>query len=594
MSSELGTIQGNLIVKKEKLEAERQAIIEKLSAGESISRKEIKRNKELASEIKEITEQLAKFAKLEQYIEVKKNLNELNNTGLTKEEKNALISKITKSLLEIANANNEEIKESIDHLCLEVCLEELNITGNSLSEIKDQLSQKCAELESDKVVLERHGQKTDVIDAQMGVFQNLIQQIDTAISQTLSEEEIKNDLKALSLAKTSKIKKQQIIDKYSELINSYIEPLEEELQDIQIEDEIEEEEEKSLKAKAKEKLAKMKDYVSQHKKLIAGVAGTVILGIALIFVAKEFSKSVDNDNNDLKDPTPNSIESVYDNRDRENIEALTAKGYDEYSALLMIEHFSKDTIEALLKLPYIASVPRYATVKDFNLDYVNDYDVALTTYTLAPEDAVSYVNRAYQISATNFYEGASINEIVEVVMAVNDKDIFKSENAALDNSINNTMVDAIINYINGDVTEENINKMNALPYFAKEGSDLEAFLKEYSTILQNIIRSTNDKEALASAQNDMYTYLYAFANAHNGYVEKGSDIVVNENAIVKDTFDWYIAYESFVKPAMSLFINEANLNDFVCLQETMLGIVNTEPYSEYCHEEYESLTRGGE
>ena len=69
----------------------------------------------------------------------------------------------------------------------------------------------------------------------------------------------------------------------------------------------------------------------------------------------------------------------------------------------------------------------------------------------------------------------------------------------------------------------------------------------------------------------MYNYLNVFANTYAGYVVKEEFTNPNENAIVEDTFDWNIAYISFVRPLMSMYVTPENAEAYGCLQINMLS-----------------------
>ena len=69
----------------------------------------------------------------------------------------------------------------------------------------------------------------------------------------------------------------------------------------------------------------------------------------------------------------------------------------------------------------------------------------------------------------------------------------------------------------------------------------------------------------------------------------------NENAIVTDTFDWNIAYNTFVKPLISMYITEENVEDYACLQINMLSNYEQWAQANGCYlEDEQSLTLGGE
>lgn len=268
-------------------------------------------------------------------------------------------------------------------------------------------------------------------------------------------------------------------------------------------------------------------------------------------------------------PTEPNIEDIYENADKTVMEQLVNKGYSGYAAMLMVTNFSEETINTLLTIPYIAEVENFVDSKEFNINYINDYQTAYETYNLSGVEAVDYVNRAYLISRTNFYQDATINEIVEVLNAVNNKELVAND--ALNQSINNGLTEIYNNYaFTEEENTQDSNKIDALMYFAKEDTDLDNFLTEYSQLVENILNAKGNAEETEVAQRDMYNFLSTFALGYAGNTTNIENM--NENAIVTDTADWNMAYESFVKPLMSMYITENNLNEYIELQSYLAEI----------------------
>lgn len=582
MKSELNQLNEKL----KQLEESLKTYEELENNGNNLTRKQKKEYTQVLLDIESVKEEIVKNIT----DGLSKKLDEIaNNTTLTDVKKEQLLKSIKTDFGKLQKIAADNIKQTLEIQNIG----QLKKTKASLIESKSKLESAIALFANDDSL---SGQPAiDEFQEKINNINNTLNEIEKYESISIDKNELDNDLDAL---KNNADNKEEIITKYQAKIDSYKSALSNENNDVNDDDfnDITDDPKDTIKAQ----LASISEFFKKHKKGIIAIGSAAVLTVALIVTLKSCSK--DNKNKPQgEDLTSNTVsETSEEIQDKLTIEALTNKGYDEFAATLMVKNFSAQTIEVLLNKPYFEAVENYVTVSEFNLEYIMDYETALNIFNIAPEKAVDYVNRAYEINKTNFYEGATINEIVEVVMAIDEKNIFKSDNAALDNSINNVISEAVIDFNDNKGTDEMVAKMGALPHFAKAGSDLEAFLKEYSTILQSIIKNTNNKEEFYAAQNRMYTYLYAFVNAHNGYVEEGSDIVVNENAIVKDTFDWYLAYQSFVRPAWTLFMPnlEKNpehtelYNNLICLQETILGITKLEPYVQYCHEQ--ELTLGGE
>ncbi len=553
MNSELKEKIQNLQQRLDELKEERKSLIQKFNDGEKLTRKESKRNIWLAKEIKSVESQIQALNSICTYDSVKEDLDRLaNDTSLTSDQKKVIVARLTTLLLEMNDVLATDIKDK------------LNIENISeLESKKQELEEELNDLQKEKKFAERRGNSTKDIDKDIEDTEKSLEDIKSYEEKMFSEDEIKNDMKLMAASKTSKAKKREIAEKYSSKIDAYIDPLIAEYleqNDDDLEEDVDDDldnsdNKKSLKEKTKDKLKTMGAFLNRHKKKIAAIAGSAVLVVGIIMVAKTLDKNIETNDKKDNDPTPStSIEQTYENPNKETIDSLVNKGYDEYSATLMVENFSKKTIDSLLETPYIEAITKYATVKDFNLDYINDYENAFITYSIAPEKAVDYVNRSYEISKTNFYEDASINEIVEIVMALDKQELFTKNNANLAQSFNTAFNQITEKYLFGELEDADINKLNALKYFAKEGSDMDDFLTNYSILVQEILNNPTKDEP----RNKMYDFISIFAHTLNGFkneVELTDSEALNENAIVKDYYDWYMAYCSFIAPLYPTFNN---------------------------------------
>lgn len=372
------------------------------------------------------------------------------------------------------------------------------------------------------------------------------------------------------------------------LLNEIADTMEEEIIDEEVIDAPIEEvdnNKKSLKERTKEKLNAVGNFFSRNRKKIIAIGSTAVLCVTIALVAKSCSKDIENskNNDDLDNKT--NIEQTYENANKEVIEALVNKGYSEYAAMLMAENFNDTTLKALQNVPYIEEVENYVTDKEFNLDYLNDYENARNTYNLTSDKAVDYVNRSVKIQETGFYDEASINEIVEIVMAIDNKNLFMQENANLAQSFNTSFNRIVDNYLFGTTTEEDLTKLDALQYFAKEGSDLDLFLTDFGSLAKEKILNPNDLDT----KNKMYTYMAVFALSVNGFTNTDEDINIsklyNSNAQLDDYFDWYMAYNSFIAPLYPTLIGENEFEYYEELQNIMLTALQDPQFEMVCGEE---------
>lgn len=570
------------------LKEERQGILEKVANGESLTMKENKRNKKLAEQIKGIESKLVNFNDLDEFDLMNEDLSIIGN-------ENTEVSIKAEKKAELLELFKEMAKNSEKDFLTENGLTEEDL--KNLDKIKEDTKKELEDLKIELRLAKRRNYNTEDIEKDIENANKLIKSIDEHNSIGKSLVKIEEDLNKLASKDTNKNDKTKIMTNYNNLINEAREELLDEL-NVTIEDEIIEEVEeleddkKSLKERTKEKLNTVGDFFSKNRKKIITIGSTAVLCVAIVLVAKSCSKDIENskNNDDLNNKT--SIEQVYDNVDKKIIKALKNKGYNEYNAMLMAENFDDTTLETLQEIPYIETVENYVTDKEFNLDYLNDYENARNTYNLTSDKAVDYVNRSVKIQETGFYDEASINEIVGVVKAVDDQITFKQDGDLFEQTIYASCVDIYNTYMfTNESQEEDINKIEAFKYFAKDGSELDLFLTEYTTLIQNVLKAKGNVEESDKAKQSVYNYLNVFASTFAGNTVDVKN--QNENAIISDTYDWNVAYHTFIGSTISMFITEKNINDFTCLQTNMLS--NFERWAQvndYCIDS-ESLNMGG-
>lgn len=574
------------------LKEERQEILKKVEEGKTLSIKENLRNKKLVSQIKEIQDKLELFKKLDNLDKMSENLNVISN------EKTAKKTKTTKAkeLLKFFNELNEDNKNDL--------LEEINLTEedlNDLDKVKEDAKKELEDLRIELRLAKRRNYSIKDIEEDIEYNEKIIEKINAYKSNNLDLEKLENDLNTLANTNDNsekvaimatynshiRVEKEMCIREIEEIIKNEVTEETVDAEYTETED-LNNDNKMSLKDKTKKQLEKASNFLNTNKKKITAIVGTIVLCVSIILIAKSCSKDIKNSNNN----TTSKTENTYENTNKETIEALVNKGYSEYAAMLMAENFDKNTINTIQTKPYSPLVENYATEKEFNYDYLLDYEDARTIYNIASNKAVDYVNRSVKIQETGFYEDATINDIVGVVKSIDDQTLFKKEGDTEEQTIFASLTNIYNSYsFTNETQENNIKKLDALKYFAKDGSELSLFLNEYATLMQNVLSTKGNTEESDKAKQNVYNYLDTFANTFAG--NKYDIENVNENAVIEDTYDWNVAYHSFILPPISMFITEKNANDFACLQINMLS--NYEQWAQVneCYFEEESLTLGG-
>ena len=160
------------------------------------------------------------------------------------------------------------------------------------------------------------------------------------------------------------------------------------------------------------------------------------------------------------------------------------------------------------------------------------------------------LRRASLVANTNFFEGVYTSDIVGVLNAIHDREMWATENAGYAQLFNTTFNRIYEHYIMGTLNQEDLNKLDALKNLAKDNSDLDRFLETYCDLLRDVL--TNKKDA----HTRMRRFIEIFGTSLNGFTNEPTlltdDDVFNENAQVNDFFDWWFAYDSIIKPTYPL------------------------------------------
>ncbi len=245
----------------------------------------------------------------------------------------------------------------------------------------------------------------------------------------------------------------------------------------------------------------------------------------------------------------------------------------------------------------------FINVFGYNETYLKDYESTKEIYNTTAEDAVEYVNDAYKILETRFYgEEATLDDIINVLVAIRTGNLYTEDNVSILRPIDSVLNLITENYIFGVPTEEDITKLSALQYFAKEGTDLDKFLTRYYQLLVDVLRNPYD----GIYKDNLYNFLNVYAsNLNNGFVNEPELTTGNEeidnDAKLNSYYDFQLAYDGFVFDTLPLLqsgVNDPNAgsqedidrsNRSLELQDLLYTAVHD--LMQDCEP---SLTRGGE
>ena len=166
--------------KLQEYKEERKELISKFNDGD-ISRKENKRNKKLAELIKEVEKRLALYDEVALYETIEEDLDKLATPGLSREEKQKLISSLVARFKEFNNNTLDELKE-ISNLEDDDLLD-LNAT-------KAKIETELSELETDLKVAQKRGFKTTEIEEEIEEKKDILDQIEEYKNSCFDEVEL--------------------------------------------------------------------------------------------------------------------------------------------------------------------------------------------------------------------------------------------------------------------------------------------------------------------------------------------------------------------------------------------------------------------
>ncbi len=324
---------------------------------------------------------------------------------------------------------------------------------------------------------------------------------------------------------------------------------------------------------------------------LAGVIGvTAVVGAYLI---ERSSKKTTNGNNitteyvdpnleaapePMATPVPEVIIAMQ-NSNPTVVSTLQEIGYSEAVVPFMATSFSEDQIALLEQLPYDARVENYAKCSGFNYNYIDDYENARATQNLTTLEAVDFVNRAHLLQNYNLFNGANINDYTRFVAGIANKDIMTHKNDEVSLALNDVMNEIATHVLDtkitgvSSITNEDLNRIEALREIAAPGSDLDEFLEGFVDIIKACITDPYNIDL----SNKAYMYLNLWVKSLNnmdnplnhletieGSLEENVltvDPVFNERAKIKDANDFVIAWDDIVGPLWFTFVPLGDGND---------------------------------
>lgn len=177
------------------------------------------------------------------------------------------------------------------------------------------------------------------------------------------------------------------------------------------------------------------------------------------------------------------------------------------------------------------------------------------TFNPATDKEADMKNRANEIAKTGFFSDLYNSDIVKLLEVIDSKQLDNVEYANFKQISLTTFNQIMINYFTDSLTENDINKLNALRYYAKDNSDLDRFLETYTTLLQDILRNPYNQVF----KDKMIDYITVFADSINGFTENSTvltnDGTFNENAIVNDYLDWAMVYDGIINPTTPFMVS---------------------------------------
>ncbi len=624
MSRELKNIvalRKNLEAQLKEFKKNSESLIKRIKNGEFVSQEELNKNVDTAKIIKDLEAKISLCKEYETIEGLKEKFGHLLDTDLNDTAK----EKLTKSIKKDIKSFNKYLENEI---LLTTSLTKDEVI-NKPADTRNNLFNELDSLDNELSVAEKRGFDTLDITLEYNEKKNNLDLLNRFLNEYVSDARLTVDFFALD-TKQPMEEKLLIIDRYNKIFNNYLsrnnskyaallnkdsnsiviysperaksdtivrdinsEPVLEVVNENQNEDEfvsdssLEDEVSRTINDNNSENIVSDDEideltYESSDNsktlKTVGKIIGTVVLCGAIIWAAKSCSKDI-NKNNNVEPTTDISNEEINERAENIVVTSLKNIGYDEYSAGLMYQNFSEDTIKAILASPYIEGLEFYATEPDFKLVSFQDYENARIKFGITAQEIVDYVNRAKKISETNFLEGASVLDLTEVVMGVDRKEVGVNGNY-LDNIFNVGFNNIMVDYFTDNITNNTIKRIEALRYIAKNNTDMDRFLER----LHDLTKAVFEDPTNNIKKDELFRFFRVFAYSLNGFTNPEyltTDKEFNENAILNDYFDYYIAYQSFIKPVIPVMNHkEAELIDGAVIENLYAYAANIEDKEE--------------
>ncbi len=301
------------------------------------------------------------------------------------------------------------------------------------------------------------------------------------------------------------------------------------------------------------KVTHSKDVNKKRAAIIVGVAGiSAIVILSAILLHKK------GNNNSNSHETNNDADYTIDTNDIENIPSeddlndaftylklqLIDKGYTPYVANLLAQNGDEQLIFTLLNLDYVVEpIESYTKAKNFDITRIADYEDARIRYNLSGEDAVDIANRAIDLYNVGYFNNSNrdLTTLYNVLIAIRDKNIFFDENRETHQAIVNELFQISNKVMNNSLTDIDLNKVAALPLFAKEGSDLRAHLEQVAPLYVENFRNPGNTENNEKLYRHYLATTYGFGGTLADSSYSSGDQNFDNNAILEDAYDYFIS-----------------------------------------------------
>ncbi len=294
------------------------------------------------------------------------------------------------------------------------------------------------------------------------------------------------------------------------------------------------------------------EYKNKINYKVAAVVAGIILTISLTSVlAASCSKQKKSRPSTTTGTTQSTNVDVPDNTDDDLTDAFTYlklqlidKGYTPYVANLLAQNGDEQLIFALLNLDYVVEpIESYTKAKNFDITRIADYEDARIRYNLSGEEAVDIANRATDLYNAGYFNNSNrdLTTLYNVLIAIRDKNIFFSENRETHQEIVNELFQICNKVMNNSLTETDLNKVAALPLFAKEGSDLRSNLEQATPLYVENFRNPGNTENNEKLYRHYLATTYGFGGTLADSSYSSGDQNFDNNAILEDPYDYFIS-----------------------------------------------------